>query len=180
MIKKIAIIGNGGGGKTTLSRSLASRYDLPLTHVDSIQYLAGMQVRPSDQTSAILKAAASQERWVIDGFGSIEVMTERFESADKIVFVDFPLWRHYWWCTKRQVKSIWSPRTELPDGCDEASFAYTIRLYKILWRVHHQIRPRLLDVFAKPEIQHKVVTVVSLKSWNSVFKKGIDDECLDS
>lgn len=105
MIDKIAVIGNGGGGKTTLSRSLASRYGLPITHVDSIQYLAEMKVRPKDETTAMLLEVASKERWIIDGFGSIDVMRARFEIADIVVFVDFPLWRHYWWCTKRQIKS---------------------------------------------------------------------------
>jgi adenylate kinase family enzyme len=170
---KIAIIGNGGGGKTTLARELASKYALPLTHVDSIQYLPGMKVRDSQETSTILRQLALSERWLIDGFGTLEVMRHRFALADKIIFVDFPLWRHYWWCTKRQLKSITAPRAELPPGCNEATLASTWKLFQILWRVHSKIRPELQALFSQPEIVPKVVRISSLDEWNAVFTHGL-------
>ena len=172
-IFKIAIIGNGGGGKTTLSRVLARRYQLNLVHVDSIQYLPGMKTRAAEETQIILNQAADQQDWVIDGFGSLEVMERRFKLADKIIFVDFPLWRHYWWCTKRQVKSIWMPRSELPKGCDEATVGYTIKLFKILWRVHVKIKPELEMIFDRPEIKPKVVRIANLHEWKSVLNSGL-------
>lgn len=61
-IKKIANIGNGGEGKTILARSLAERYDLPLIQVESIQYLAGMKVRDTRETTNILNQRAGEER----------------------------------------------------------------------------------------------------------------------
>jgi adenylate kinase family enzyme len=168
-VKRIAVIGNGGGGKTTLSRGLAKKYNLPLTHVDSIQFLPGLKVRDPQETKKILDDIANSETWVIDGFGSMEVMQKRFALADQIIFVDFKLWRHYWWCTKRQIKSIWSPRTELPSGCNEATLSQTFKLFKTLWRVDRQIRPKLISFFARPEISTKVLHVVDLKSWNRVL-----------
>jgi len=171
-MNRIAVIGNGGGGKTTLSRAIAERYNLPLTHVDSIQYLAGMKVRPTDETRTILNEIANSPKWLIDGFGLIDVMENRFGKADKIIFVDLPLWRHYWWCTKRQVQSIWAPRSELPDGCNEATITHTTRLYKILWKVHFKIRPQLQTIFKTPPIKSKVTRITNLDEWNSVFYNG--------
>jgi hypothetical protein len=83
--------------------------------------------------------------------------------------VDFPLWRHYWWCTKRQLSSLWSPRTELPEGCNEATLTYTLKLFKILWRGHTQIKPKLTELFAHPEMAEKVIHVRDLFKWRKVF-----------
>jgi ATP-dependent protease HslVU (ClpYQ) ATPase subunit len=56
--KRIAIIGNGGGGKTTLSRRLNQLHGLPLTHVDSIQFTAGMLARDREVVAAVLDELA--------------------------------------------------------------------------------------------------------------------------
>lgn len=171
-LKKIAVIGNGGGGKTTLSRKIAVRHSLTLIHVDSIQYLSGMKVRPIEETSTILNKIANSESWLIDGFGSLEVMEKRFKAADLVVFIDFPIWRHYWWCTKRQVMSYWRPRSELPFGCSEVGIIRTIKLYKTLWRVHTQIRPRLLQIFALPEISSNIMHIKKLSEWEALYRAG--------
>ncbi len=172
-MNRIAIIGNGGGGKTTLSRRLKDLYSLPLTHVDSIQYLTGMKNRAETETRKVLNDLADQEQWIIDGFGPMDVMVSRFLKADRVVFVDLPIWRHYWWCTKRQIKSLWSPRTELPDNCNEATFSHTFQLFNILWRVHSQIRPKLIELFNKSAMTNKVITVKTISDWNKIFKEGI-------
>jgi len=168
---KIAVIGNGGGGKTTLSRHLAERHKLPLTHVDSIQFLPGLKVRPQEETRQILNRVADTDCWLIDGFGPLDVMERRFELASRIVFVDFPLWRHYWWATKRQVKSRWRPREELPADCEEGTLAHTWQLYKILWRVHTVIRPQLQEIFSRPEISPKVLLVKTPREWKAALDR---------
>lgn len=173
MIQKIAVIGNGGGGKTTLSRRLAEHHQLPLTHVDSIQFVPGMQIRPHSETIEILEKVQAQACWLIDGFGPLDIIEKRFHQADRIVFVDFPLWRHYWWCTKRQIKSLWSKRQELPEGCDEASVSHTVKLFKTLWRVHNKMRPELLKMFARSNLKPKMVFVRNLAEWNALFRNGL-------
>ncbi|WII71714.1 hypothetical protein QJS83_14690 [Bdellovibrio sp. 22V] len=172
-VKKIAVVGNAGGGKTALSRRLAHIYDLPLTHVDSIQFLQGMKIRPHKESIEILLAVEEQERWIIDGYGPLDIIEKRFAKADRILFIDFPLWRHYWWCTKRQIKNLWSRREELPPGCDEVSLEHTLKLYRTLWRVHKQMRPELLRIFSREHLKGKVQYVRTLKEWKRIAKEGL-------
>lgn len=89
------------------------------------------------------------EFWLIDGFGPFDTIEKRFHLADKVIFVDFPLWRHYWWCTKRQLKNFWKGKLEIGEG-NEASLRGTIKLYKILWKVHTQLRPKFLKILNPP------------------------------
>lgn len=175
-IRKIAVVGNAGGGKTTLSRRLAKIHNLPLTHVDAIQFVAGMQIRPHRESIQILKDVQAQESWIIDGYGPLDIIEKRFQSSDRVVFIDFPLWRHYWWCTKRQIQNFWSRREELPEGCDELTFAHTVKLYKTLWRVHKLMRPELLRIFARDNLKGKVLYVRTLKDWKRLSKFGLSQD----
>lgn len=173
--QKIAVVGNAGGGKTTLSRRLVELYGLPLTHVDSIQFVAGMKVRPHKESIALLTEIQTQAAWIMDGYGPLDIIEARFQLADKIVFIDFPLWRHYWWCTKRQIRSLWWRREELPEGCDEATFQHTLKLFKTLWRVHHQMRPELLRIFSRESLRGKVHFIRTHRDWRKVYTSGLPE-----
>lgn len=172
-ISRVAVVGNAGGGKTALSLRLAGLYRLPLTHVDAIQFVPGMKIRPYKESIQILSQIQGQSEWIIDGYGPLDIIVRRFELADRIVFVDFPIWRHFWWCTKRQIRNLWSRRVELPEGCDELSWAHTRKLYRSIWSAHKQMRPELLRIFDRDNLRSKMIYIRSLRDWNRVFQQGL-------
>jgi adenylate kinase family enzyme len=173
MIHKIAVIGNAGGGKTTLSRRLAQIHKLPLTHVDSVQFIPGMKIRPYSESIKILSEIQDQSAWIIDGYGPLDIIEKRFQLADKVVFIDFPLWRHYWWCTKRQIQNLWTRREELPEGCSEVSWAHSVKLFQSLQKVHRQMRPELLKILSREKYCGKVIYIRNLRDWNKIFYDGV-------
>lgn len=172
-VQKIAVVGNAGGGKTTLSRRLAQLHGLPLTHVDAIQFVPGMKIRAHKESIQMLSEIQNSPAWIIDGYGPLDIIEKRFALADRIVFIDLPLWRHYWWCTKRQIQSLWSPRKELPEGCEEVSIQHTLKIYKTLWKVHTKMRPELLRIFARDKNKNKMIFVRSTRQWKELFNKGV-------
>lgn len=157
--QKIAIIGNAGSGKTTFGRKLSRKLNLPLTPVDSIQFLSGMRIRPHAESIAMLNDIQAGQKWIIDGYGPLDILEKRLQAADQIILLDWPLWRNYFWATKRQIKSLWSPRAELPAGCREATWNQTLKLYKTIGRVHKQMRPELLRILQRENLRDKVVWV---------------------
>jgi adenylate kinase family enzyme len=146
---RIAIIGNAGGGKSTLARKLGTTLDLPVTHVDSVQYRSGWQRTEAAECDRILDGVANADRWVIDGFGSDASIEQRIAIADTVVFVDFPLWRHYWWAGKRQWAARQGQRSELPENCPEFSFGHTRKLFAVMWLVHHEYTPWFRTLLAR-------------------------------
>lgn len=172
-ISKITIVGNAGGGKTLLSRKLSKIHDLPVIHVDAVQFQPGMKIRPQDETRNILLEFTNQEKWIVDGYGPLDLIEKRFQLTDRIVFVDFPIWRHFWWCSKRQIQSLWTRRSELPENCNEATWAHTRKLFKTLWQVHTKMRPELLRIFQREQFKNKVIYIQNMKQWNQFFQDGI-------
>lgn len=48
-----------------------------------------------------------------------------------------------------------------------------MRLFKIVWRVHTQIRPILIDLFDHPAMKNKAVRVSTTEQWTRVFRGEI-------
>jgi len=89
-VRRIAVIGNGGGGKSTLARALGKTLDLPVHEVDEVQWLPGWRRAPLDEVAPILEGWAADDAWIIDGFGPWPVIDRRMGRADTIVYVDLP------------------------------------------------------------------------------------------
>jgi len=141
-VTRVAVIGNAGGGKSTLCRALSGARGLPYIAVDHLQWRPGWRQVPDDEFTATHETLLAKSRWIIDGFGPWPTIEARFDRADAIVFVDLPLWRHYWWATKRQIASIFRERSDGPEGCP--MLPVTFRLPRMMWRLHHDLRPKLL------------------------------------
>jgi adenylate kinase family enzyme len=138
-MKKVAIFGNAGGGKSTLAKQLSKATGLPLYSVDKIKYHAGGEEVPHDEYLSIHSNLLSQEKWIIDGFGCDSSAWERFSDADTLIHVDLPLPTHAMWVTKRLLKGLFAN----PEGWPEDSpiFKSTLNSYRALWPWHNTLTP---------------------------------------
>ena len=105
-MKRVAVFGNTGGGKSTLARGLADLTRLPLYPLDTIQFRAGGGKVPHEEYLKTHADLLRRDEWIIDGFGCVASAWERFSKADTLVYVDLPLVTHYWWVTKRLFKGL--------------------------------------------------------------------------
>ena len=69
MMNKVAIFGNAGAGKSTLSRALAARSGLPLHTLDKIAWRAGGAPVPEAEYRRAHADILRQDQWIIDGYG---------------------------------------------------------------------------------------------------------------
>jgi adenylate kinase family enzyme len=158
-MSRVAIIGNAGGGKTTLAFKLGRALGLPVHPIDKIQWRANWQPAPPREIKRRHDEILSGDRWIIDGWGAWELITERFEAADTIILVDYPLYIHYWWSFKRQLKSVFVPRNDMPENCP--MLPKTLELARLMWLVHHQMRPRLKALVAGFSGEKRVIELRS-------------------
>ena len=102
----MAVFGNTGGGKSALAKPLEGLTRLPLYPLDLIQYRVGGGKVPEEEYLEAHADLLRQDKWIIDRYGSAASAWERFAVADTLVYVDLPLFTHYWWVTKRLIESL--------------------------------------------------------------------------
>jgi len=156
---RVAIIGNAGGGKSTLSRKLSQALGLELFAIDRIQWKPGWVPASPEEIKRRHNAILAHERWIIDGWGTHETIVARFEAADTIILVDHPLHIHYWWALKRQIKCLFQPRMDGPEGCPMLPMTWP--LLKMIWVIHRQARPQLVELIDSYRGKKQVVHIHS-------------------
>lgn len=138
-MKKVAIFGNAGGGKSTLAKQLAEVTSLPLYSLDKIKYQVGGAEVPHAEYLSIHSGLLSREEWIIDGFGCVSSAWERFAAADTLIFIDLPLLTHGMWVTKRLLKGLFVDPEGWPDN--SPILKGTLNSYWVLWLCHRRLTP---------------------------------------
>jgi hypothetical protein len=146
-MKKVAVFGNAGGGKSTLARTLAKLTSLPLHAVDVMQFRAGGGKVPHDEYLSAHAELIRRETWIIDGFGCAASAWERFAAADTLVYVDLPLLNHYLWVTKRLIKGLVVNPAGWPE--DSPMWSSTLDGYRVIPLCHRHLTPRYRQLVAE-------------------------------
>jgi adenylate kinase family enzyme len=87
-MKRVAVFGNAGGGKSTLARQLAVITGLPLHVIDQLQFKEGGAAVPHDEYLKLHRDLLAQQDWIIDGYGDTTTVLERCSVADTLIHVD--------------------------------------------------------------------------------------------
>jgi adenylate kinase family enzyme len=154
-MKRVVVIGNGGGGKSTLARSLATRLDCPCVELDALLWQPGWRLTPVEAYNAEHARLIAGERWIIDGLGRQESIPQRLARATDIVLVDMPLWMHFWLAAERQLQWASGNLDKPPAGI--ARMPRTEALFRTIWEVDRTWMPEIRKLVAMEEVRGKRV-----------------------
>jgi hypothetical protein len=138
---RIAIIGNAGGGKSTLARAMAAARGLPLVEVDKLLWRPGWEITPEDVYEAEHAPLIASENWLIEGMGHLDTIRDRLLRATWIVFVDMPIWMHFWLAAERQIAWAKDELDHPPAGIDE--MITTEDMFRTLWETEQDWMPTI-------------------------------------
>lgn len=167
-MKKVAVFGNAGGGKSTLSKRLSQITGLPLHVLDKIQYQSGGAKVPYEDYKHAHQQILTTDRWIIDGFGCMETLWLRLDEADTLVFVDLPLYVHGLWVTKRFITGYFKP----PQGWPENSpiLRSSLNSYRALWLCHKYLTPKYREYIKQTQSSKSVYHIRSTQQIEQFFQ----------
>ncbi len=139
-MKRVAVIGPPGAGKTTFARRLAEQTGLPLIYLDAHFWNPGWVPTPRDEWRARHADLLAQDEWIIDGV-YMNTLAERVAAADTVIFLDVPRLRCLWRVLKRMVSSRGMVRPDMAEGCLEK---WDAEFLAYVWTFPRKRRPRVL------------------------------------
>lgn len=157
---RILIVGCSGGGKSTLTRELSRKLNLPPIHLD-VHFWQPQWVEPSsDEWREKVYALAYEERWVMDGTFS-ESFDIRFPRADVIIVLRLPMMI----CLFRAILRVFKyskvrRRSDMAVGCDET---INISFYKYIWTFNSEVYPKILSALSQFGANEKAIFLRSSK-----------------
>ena len=160
-MKRVAVFGNAGGGKSTLARQLAEITRLPLYVVDKLQFADGGAAVPPDEYLESHRSLLARESWITDGYGDNTTVWERLGAADTLIYVDLTLPLHYWRVTKRLLNGLFAD----PEGWPEHSplWSSTMSSYKAIPRCHQHVTPKYRQLVAEMAASKRVAHLRSAR-----------------
>ena len=87
-MKKIMIIGCCGSGKTTLAKKLSNKLNLPLIHLDKLNWRDNWKNISKEEFDDLLWAEVVKSTWIIDG-NYERTIPLRLKYCDTVIYMDY-------------------------------------------------------------------------------------------
>lgn len=137
-MKRVAVIGCGGSGKTTLARELAARLGIEVVHLDGLYYGPDWSTTPADEWQALQRNLVAQPSWIIEG-NYASTMPIRVAAADTIIYLDLPTHVCLWSVLRRRLKFRSRSRPDL-GVYDRINWQFI----RFIWSFRRTRRPHIL------------------------------------
>ena len=164
-MKRINVVGTSGSGKSTFSRTLATRLGYPYLEMDAIFWKANWQESSDEEFFTNLKSCLSQNAWVLDGNYN-RAVDIKWANIDQVIWIDYSFSRTVYQAVKRAfIRSV--TKTELWENTgniETFSKSFFSRDSIIVWtlKTYKRNRIRYIDMFNDPKYRH--IEFIRLKS----------------
>jgi adenylate kinase family enzyme len=164
--RRVAVVGVSGNGKTTFSRELASRLEVPYVELDALFHLPGWREADLEDFRRSVEQAMSSHGWVLDGSYPRILGPLILERADTVVWLDQPLPLVLLRLVRRAIRDIVTQRDLFNGNRQTWRYAFFMRDSLVSYAVKAHFRRRRIwpELFA----QQANLRVVRLRSPRAV------------
>ena len=148
-MKRIAIFGLPGSGKSTFADKLGKKLELPVHHLDRHFFVENWKERDREDFLNWQQERVDENEWIIEG-NSIASLEMRFKRADTVIYFQLPrylcLWRVFMRPFFHDASLI-----DIPDGCTKN---VSFKLLKYLWYFDEDKKNRIKELrLMYPEVK---------------------------
>lgn len=152
-LRRFAIIGLPGSGKSTFAKKLGQALDIPVHHLDRHMFEADGRKKDREELLALEREMVKEDGWVVEGC-SLSTLATRFERADTVLYFNFSRLL----CIYRIIKrAVYFDETLSETGCARG---VNFRLIQYIWNFNHSKRAQI----EKLRNQYPSVAFQELKS----------------
>jgi CelD/BcsL family acetyltransferase involved in cellulose biosynthesis len=141
-VKRIAVTGPAGAGKSRLAREIGRAYGIEVLHLDTLFWRPGWNPTPADEWEATQRRALARDAWVVDAQYD-DMIPEWFAAADLVVVVDAAPLRCLWRIGRRRLRREDGPH--VPAGSERAPVHRGLATFaRGRWHYRRRVRPALV------------------------------------
>ncbi|MEG0320030.1 MAG: EutP/PduV family microcompartment system protein [Niameybacter sp.] len=141
-MQKIMIIGCCGSGKTTLTKQLSNKFNIPSIHLDKLNWRDNWENISSEAFDQLLAAEVVKSEWIIDGNYNRTIPT-RMAYCDTIIYLDYPRLTCLYGVIKRVVTGYGKSRPDMGGYCPER---FDWDFLKFVWHFNKNNRKKYYDL----------------------------------
>lgn len=160
MYNRISIVGGSGSGKSTLADILSKKFNLPVIHLDAINFRKNWVEIDKTERDNLILSEALKDKWIIDGNYN-KTIQNRFQRADLIIWLDYSTLAQLKGVIKRFIITKNNERPEIPGCKERLNFQFLKYVATYNQKKRHLISDNLKDI-----PQDKILIFRTRKSLN--------------
>jgi len=173
-IKRIAVVGNAGSGKSTVGRKLHQLLHLPLYHLEQYFWKAGWVHPDRDAYKIIHHELCDRNEWMIEGI-NVSLWDHRMSQAQAIVILKIPCLLCMWRIIKRTILYYAAETPASPPGCHERISPEFFKFLKWMWDFEAKYNAKGTELIEQYGAT-KQIYVLHLQKEIDAFIRNVSDE----
>jgi adenylate kinase family enzyme len=169
-IKRIAIIGNAGSGKSVVAQRLHQILHLPVYHLDKYFWKPQWTHPDPAEYKLIHDKLCDQDAWIMDGM-NLRLLEYRIQRAEIIMFLDIPRYICFWRIFKRTFKYYGKEAPSSAPGCPEGITWKYIKFLKWVWDFKDRNPARIMELFNTYRDTKQIYILRSQKEIDHLIEK---------